>query len=149
MEVECMDRVFFVVLLTIFAVAVAGSLAQYPEATFISHLQDGAYVYGGSVLLSWDVHIKNTSLVLSNIDIWISSRNSGGSIGIKTSPGIEPINYFVYLGTSPSPQLYTSTSTNRILIDRLAQNTAYYWQIVAVDRNGKRYPGPVWYFVTR
>ncbi len=92
-----MERVFFTVLLTIFVVALAASLTPYTEATFFSHLQDGAYVYGGSVVLGWDVTIRGSSLVLNNIDIWFSSRNSGGSIGIKSAPYIEIVSYNVYL----------------------------------------------------
>ncbi|HOY25506.1 MAG TPA: hypothetical protein PLM80_11235 [Mesotoga sp.] len=144
-----MERVFFTVLLTIFVVALAASLTPYSEATFSSYLQDGAYVYGGSVMLGWDVTVRGSSLVLNNIDIWFSSRNSGGSIGIKSAPYIEVVSYNVYLGTTPTPQLYTSTASNRVMIDRLSPNMTYYWQIVAVDRNGKRYSGPIWYFVTR
>jgi len=100
-------------------------------------------------VLGWDVTIRGSSLVLNNIDIWFSSRNSGGSIGIKSAPYIEIVSYNVYLGTTPTPPLYTSTASNRVIIDRLSPNMTYYWQIVAVDRNGRRYSGPVWYFVTR
>jgi hypothetical protein len=63
-----MERVFFTVLLTIFVVALAASLTPYTEATFFSHLQDGAYVYGGSVVLGWDVTIRG-SRWSENIDI--------------------------------------------------------------------------------
>lgn len=144
-----MEKIFYTVLLTIFAIAIASSFVPSPVATFTSHIQDGAYVYGGSVLLNWDVAIKDNYIVLSELDIWFSNRNSGANVGLKSTPRVEILNYHVYLGTSPNLQLYTSTPSKSVLVERLAPYTTYYWQVVAFDRNGNRYPGPVWHFLSQ
>ncbi|HAY98239.1 MAG TPA: hypothetical protein DCY45_02080, partial [Mesotoga sp.] len=65
-----MERVFFAVLMTIFIVAAASAMYQEPQTVFNTYLQDGTFVYGGSVVLSWDVVIRNSSVVLSNLDLW-------------------------------------------------------------------------------
>ena len=70
---------------TIFIVATAGTLYQEPEAIFASHLQDGTLVYGGSVMFSWDVVVRNNSIILSNLDIWVSNRDSGARVGLESS----------------------------------------------------------------
>jgi hypothetical protein len=144
-----MERVFFAVLFTIFIVAAAGTLYQEPQVIFASHLQDGTLVYGGSVMLSWDVVVRNNSIILSNLDIWVSNRDSGARVGLESSPLIEIASYNLYLGTSSMPKLYASTGSNSYFVDRLSNDTVYYWQIVAIDKNGNRYYGPIWYFETR
>jgi len=144
-----MERVFFAVLFTLFIVAAANALYQDPQATFANNMQDGTLVYGDSALLSWDVVVRNNNVALSNIDIWISNKDSGARVGLKSSPFIELVSYNLYLGTSPTPQLYATTSSNSHFVERLSPETVYYWQIVAIDKTGNRYHGPIWYFETR
>ncbi|MBN2218921.1 MAG: hypothetical protein JW697_01450 [Kosmotogaceae bacterium] len=144
-----MERVFFAVLFTIFIVAATGAFYQEPQAVFASHLQDGTFVYGSSVILGWDVVVRNNSIILSNLDIWFSNKDSGARVGLESSPFIEIASYNLYLGTSQTPKLYASTRSNSYFVDRLSSDTVYYWQIVAVDKNGNRYHGPIWYFETR
>lgn len=144
-----MERVFFAVLMTIFIIAAASATYQEPQTVFNTYLQDGTFVYGGSVVLSWDVVIRNSSVVLSNLDLWISNRDSGARVSLKSSPFIDVVSYNLYLGTSPTPQLYATTNSSTYFVDRLSPNTIYYWQIVAVDAAGNRYHGPIWYFLTK
>jgi len=149
LEVQTMERVFFAVLFTLFIVAAANALYQQPQATFTNNMQNGTLVYGDSAMLSWDIVVRNNNVALSNIDIWISNKDSGARVGLKSSPFIEPVSYNLYLGTSPTPQLYGTTSSNSFFIDRLSPDTVYYWQIVAIDSTGNKYHGPIWYFETR
>jgi len=144
-----MERVFFAVLFTLFIVAAANALYQQPEATFTSNIENGTLVYGGSAMLGWDVVVRSNNIALSNIDIWISNKDSGARVDLRSSPFINLVSYNLYLGTSPTPQLYGTTSSNSFFIDRLSPDTVYYWQIVAIDKTGNRYHGPIWYFETR
>ncbi|HDP78928.1 MAG TPA: hypothetical protein ENN47_12290 [Mesotoga infera] len=144
-----MERVFFAVLFTLFIVAAANALYQQPEATFTSNIENGTLVYGGSAMLGWDVVVRSNNIALSNIDIWISNKDSGARVDLRSSPFINLVSYNLYFGTSPTPQLYGTTSSNSFFIDRLSPDTVYYWQIVAIDKTGNRYHGPIWYFETR
>ncbi len=53
------------------------------------------------MVLSWDVVVGNSSVVLSNLDLWISNRDSGARVSLKSSPFIDVVSYNIYLGTSP------------------------------------------------
>ena len=127
-----MERVFFAVLFTLFVVAAASALYQQPEATFTNNMQDGTLVYGDSAMLSWDVVVRDNYVALNNIDIWISNKDSGARVGLKSSPFIDLVSYSLYLGTSPTPQLHGTTSSNSYLIDRLSPDTVYYLSLIHI-----------------
>ena len=69
-----------------------------------------------------------------------------------TDPDGDSLTYDVYFGTDPTPdngELVSSGqgSTNYNL-DRLGEETSYYWKIVARDNHGNSTSGTVWQFTT-
>jgi VCBS repeat-containing protein len=63
-------------------------------------------------------------------------------------PDGDKVTYEVYLGTTPTPPLYSSTVETSIQVTNLKPDTTYYWKIIAKDDKGARTEGPLWKFTT-
>jgi|GEM_PF-2081792 len=64
-------------------------------------------------------------------------------------PDNDPTTYDVYFGTASTPPLVNSSQTAATYDpDTLANNTTYYWRIVAHDNHDHSTSGPVWSFTT-
>jgi PKD repeat protein len=60
----------------------------------------------------------------------------------------DAVEYDVYFGTSPTPPLVTTVTSEFYDPGTLAYLTTYYWQIVARDNHGANTAGSIWSFTT-
>lgn len=78
-----------------------------------------------------------------NVSIFRNLSWNGGD------PDNDPVSYTLYLGTNPTPPLYTENiSDTSYNLSQLAYNTQYYWNIQAEDEYGYTTSGPTWTFTT-
>ncbi|MBN1179750.1 MAG: Ig-like domain-containing protein, partial [Anaerolineae bacterium] len=64
-------------------------------------------------------------------------------------PDGDPVTYTVYFGAgAPSVLIASGLTTPSLEVGGLVSNTAYYWQIYAIDRHDIETIGPVWAFTT-
>jgi uncharacterized repeat protein (TIGR01451 family) len=63
------------------------------------------------------------------------------------APSTGATSYWVYFGTSSSPQLFASVTGTSYATPPLAAGTTYYWQIVAENAAGGN-PSAIWSFTT-
>ncbi len=69
----------------------------------------------------------------------------------SSDPDNDPITYDVLFGTDPTPSTAVSQNspTARFDVSGLAQQTTYFWQVIARDNHNGVTAGPVWSFTTK
>lgn len=92
------------------------------------------------VAASYSVPANGAADVETNVILsWVAATDPDST---------DQIFYDVYVGTSPDPRLVRSSLTATTFDIELAQNTTYYWKVVAKDNHNAESSGPVWSFTT-
>jgi PGF-pre-PGF domain-containing protein/PGF-CTERM protein len=115
------------------AVGPNGQTTASQTRTFTTRTRDNPALVPGQPTPEPETDGLAPSLSLS----WSAADSSNG-----------PVDYEVYLGPSPEPTLYGTSSDSSLSVSGLEQGTTYYWRVIA-DDGSQRVSSPTWTFTTR